>query len=182
MPTLQSVFPLVSVHREPHCIPGGNLQPRPTLVLAPRPFGNNACAPDFMLPLVQTAPRGLLSSNISFLERILPTSSPQTNNCLQAYQLVQKDVWVSLFHQFVRYNQILNTCHGVSETLRTSYYSNSGKQTFTSGKGSPNFLGVRIALFPPYSHITTGTRGAYKVKRAKILEQVVFYVTVCVRC
>lgn len=145
MPTLQSVLPLVSVHREPHCIPGGNLQPRPTLVLAPRPFSNNACAPDFMLPLMQTAPQGLLSSNISFLELILLTSSPQTNNCLQAYQLVQKDVWASLFHQFVRYNQILNTCHGVSETLKTTYYSNSGKQAFTSGK-IPSELPITVIL------------------------------------
>ena len=114
MPTLPSAFPLVSVHRDPHCVPDRNLQPRSTLAVALRPFSNHACPPDFIVSLMQTAPQGLFCFNISSI--ILPTPPP------------------------VRYNQLLNTHHGVSEKLRTPYYSHSGKWTFTSGKGSPEVL------------------------------------------
>lgn len=154
MPTLPSAFPLVSVHRDPHCVPDRNLQPRSTLAVALRPFSNYACPPDFIVSLMQTAPQGLFCFNISSI--ILPTPPP------------------------VRYNQLLNTHHGVSEKLRTPYYSHSGKWTFISGKGSPEVLWIKMVLSPSCSCIVVGTRGRYGWRGIKSLSKL-YHVTVCVR-
>lgn len=80
----------------PHCIPGGNFQPRSTLAQAPRPFSNKACASNF---IEKSTPRLPPLELFSHLELILPTS-PSINHWLQAEQLVQKDVWVSLLRVY----------------------------------------------------------------------------------